>query len=196
MQQRFVFLLFFLFLGLAITASAAWWPFGEHERIKPVAKPLTAPPSAEALPKDGRSLLQQPAPAYRFAHQTAPGQSSTPADWHGKPVFLNFFASWCVPCRAEHPVITELRRKTSAPVIGVGHMDRVEDTQKLLAAHGNPYTLVLEDKFGKGGKAWGVRGVPESFIIDAQGIVVWNHRGPLTEEILQKEILPLLPAAQ
>ncbi len=161
-----------------------------------MATALTPQQPPETAPKSGESLLRQPAPAYRFAQQTVPAQTSVPADWRGKPVFLNFFASWCVPCRAEHPVITELRRKTSAPVIGVGHMDRVEDTQKLLAAHGNPYTLVLEDKFGKGGKAWGVRGVPESFIIDAQGIVVWNHRGPVTEEILQKEILPLLPAAQ
>lgn len=196
MQQRLIFLLFFWCLGGVVAARAAWWPFGEQEKIKPVTRALTPSQPPENLPKDGESLLQQPAPAYRFAQQTAPNQSSVPADWRGKPVFLNFFASWCVPCRAEHPVITELRRKTSAPVIGVGHMDRVEDTQKLLAAHGNPYTLVLEDKYGKGGKAWGVRGVPESFIIDAQGIVVWNHRGPVTAEILQKEILPLLPAAQ
>ena len=141
------------------------------------------------------SLLNQHAPTYIFHPQNAASQNVSPADWQGQTVFLNFFASWCVPCRAEHPVMTALHDATTAPVIGVGHMDRVEDTQALLRKIGNPYTEVLEDKFGRGGKAWGVNGVPESFIIGPHGTVIWNHRGPITQEILQKEILPLLPPA-
>jgi len=141
---------------------------------------------------DQNAKTQKPAPDYRFAVLDAPEKTQSPVDWRGQTVFINFFASWCVPCHAEHPLLEKLRTQTTRPIIGIGHYDRPADTQKMLAALGNPYTLVLEDKMGRGGKSWGLNGVPESFILDAQGLIVWNHRGPLTEKIMQDEILPLL----
>ena len=97
-------------------------------------------------------------------------------------------------CRAEHKLIGDLRATTTAPVIGVSHLDRPDDTQKMLATIGNPYTDVLEDKSGKGGRAWGLAGVPASFILDAQGQIIWQHHGPIDAAMLKEEILPRLAA--
>lgn len=136
----------------------------------------------------------QPAPAYPFRRLTAAEQSVSPADWRGQKVFVNFFASWCVKCRAEHGLITELRAATTAPIIGVSHLDRPDDTRKMLDKVGNPYSDVLEDKSGKGGRAWGLVGVPASFILDAQGQIIWQHHGPIDAAMLKDEILPRLTA--
>jgi cytochrome c biogenesis protein CcmG/thiol:disulfide interchange protein DsbE len=188
MQQRFGFIALFsvLMLGLSCNTEAGWWPFQQKTPLVTTQQPLSQQNA-------GIDLVQQPAPDYIFHQLDLADKTQSPADWRGQTVFLNFFASWCVPCRAEHPVLLKLHTSTSALMIGVGHMDRVEDTQKILATLGNPYSLALEDKTGKGGKSWGVKGVPESFIINDKGIVVWNHRGPITEKIMTDEILPLLP---
>lgn len=143
------------------------------------------------LPADGK---MQAAPTYSFRRLTVPEQSVSPADWRGRKVFVNFFASWCVKCRAEHGLIKELRTATAAPVIGISHLDRPEDTQKMLAQIGNPFSDVLEDKSGKGGRSWGLVGVPASFILDAQGQIVWQNHGPIDAAMLKDEILPRLAA--
>lgn len=197
MQQRFVFIALFsvfMMLGLPFNAIAGWWPFQQKTPLVATQQPPTQQPPVQQ--NAGADLVQQPAPSYVFHQLDLADKTQSPKDWRGQAVFLNFFASWCVPCRAEHPVLLQLQTATSAPMIGIGHMDRVEDTKKILATLGNPYSLTLEDKMGKGGKSWSVRGVPESFIINAQGIVIWNHRGPITEKILTDEILPLLPSSK
>lgn len=140
------------------------------------------------------SNTPQPAPNFTFHRLTAAEQNVSPSDWRGHKVFVNFFASWCVKCRAEHKLIGDLRATTTAPVIGVSHLDRPDDTQKMLATIGNPYTDVLEDKSGKGGRAWGLAGVPASFILDAQGQIIWQHHGPIDAAMLKEEILPRLAA--
>lgn len=150
--------------------------------------PEPSPPTALG----GTKLLQQPAPAGAFAVLNAPEQRQAPAEWRGQPVFVNFFASWCVRCRGEHPLFSELRQAVSTPIIGIAYYDRAADTQKYLADHGNPYTAVLWDKTGGSSRPWGVDAVPQSFVLDAAGTVVWHHRGPINASMLRDEIMPLL----
>lgn len=140
-------------------------------------------------PADGKA---QPAPPYSFRRLAVPEQSVSPADWRGHKVFVNFFASWCGKCRGEHKLLGDLRAATTVPVIGISHLDRPDDTQKMLAQIGNPFSDVLEDKSGKGGRSWGLVGVPASFILDAQGQIVWQHHGPIDAAMLKDEILPRL----
>lgn len=166
------------FIGLAamLTALVLWsWP----EPSQPTAV-------------SGVKLLQQPAPPGAFALLDQPEQRQAPVDWRGQPVFVNFFASWCVRCRGEHPLFSELRQSVSTPIIGIAYYDRAADTQKYLADHGNPYSAVLWDKPGGSSRAWGVDAVPQSFVLDATGTVVWHHRGPINAAMLQDEIVPLL----
>lgn len=140
----------------------------------------------------GTKLLQQPAPPAAFALLEKPEQRQAPVDWRGQPVFINFFASWCGRCRGEHPLFTELRAAVTVPLIGIAYYDRAADTQKYLAEHGNPYSTVLWDKPGGSSRAWGVDAVPQSFVLDAAGTVVWHHRGPINAAMLQNQIVPLL----
>ncbi len=164
------------FLGVTVTSPVVQ-AAQTSQRLALVASPSATP---------------QLAPAYLFRKLTAADQTVSPADWRGRKIFVNFFASWCVKCRAEHGLITELRRTTTAPVIGISHLDRPDDTQKMLDKIGNPYSDVLEDKSGKGGRAWGLVGVPASFILDAQGQIIWQRHGPIDAAMLKDEILPHL----
>jgi cytochrome c biogenesis protein CcmG/thiol:disulfide interchange protein DsbE len=125
-----------------------------------------------------------------------PKSMQSPADWRGKFVFVNFFASWCAPCRAEHPFLQKLKAESGLMMVGIAHADRPTETQRMLDTLGNPFDIVLDDMLSKGGKSWGVNGVPESFILDAQGTVIWNHRGPLGSAIINNEIVPLLKQRQ
>jgi cytochrome c biogenesis protein CcmG, thiol:disulfide interchange protein DsbE len=154
-----------------------WWPFAPAEQT---SKAGSATPRTSLVgqfpPADGFTLLAGGAGQYR------------PADWVGKPVFVNFFASWCAPCRAEHPYLLELKQRTGMMMVGIAHLDRAQAASTMLAQLGNPFTLTLADATGRGGKNWGLNGVPESFILDAKGRIVWNHRGPLNTQLLKDEI--------
>lgn len=156
--------------------------------------PEVAAAKAEAPRRmSGADFLTRAAPGHAFTLLEKPGESQGPQDWVGRGgAFINFFASWCAPCRAEHPVLMDLRKATALPVIGIAHYDRTPEARKMLAELGDPYTLTLEDATGRGGKQWGLNGIPESFILDGKGVVVWNHRGPITPALLQEAILPLL----
>ncbi len=111
-------------------------------------------------------------------------------DLRGKPVLVSFFASWCLPCLAEHPVLTEAAKHV--PVYGVNFMDKDEDRTEFLIRHGNPYTKIGIDTNGAAAIAWGVEGLPTSFLLDAKGKVIYQHDGPLTETDLNHALLPLL----
>lgn len=137
-------------------------------------------------------LLHQSAPGTSFSLLEAQEKQQSPADWRGQPVFVNFFASWCARCRGEHPLFTDLRAAVTTPIIGIAYYDRASNAQNYLAEHGNPYTTVLWDKTGSGGRSWGVDAVPQSFVLDAAGTVMWHHRGPISATMLQSEIVPLL----
>lgn len=110
----------------------------------------------------------------------------------GRPAVINFFASWCVPCRVEHPLLMRLATEEHLPIYGIAYKDKPEDSQKLLATYGDPYREVGVDRGGNVGLDFGVYGVPETYVIDSEGIIRKRFVGPLTAEVVDKELLPLL----
>jgi cytochrome c biogenesis protein CcmG, thiol:disulfide interchange protein DsbE len=113
---------------------------------------------------------------------------------NGKPMLVNFFASWCAPCLAEHPLFTRLSAREGVPIIGIAWKDKPEATRAWLAKLGNPYRQLLFDPDGKTALDWGLSGVPETYLVDGQGIVRLHFRGPISERDLTSTILPLLKA--
>ena len=109
----------------------------------------------------------------------------------GKPVLVNFFASWCAPCLAEHPLFERLKSREGAVIVGIAWKDKPEATRAWLARLGDPFTRLGFDQDGKIALDWGLSGVPETYLIDAQGIIRLHFRGPITERDLGT-ILPLL----
>ena len=111
----------------------------------------------------------------------------------GDVKLVNFFASWCVPCRVEHPQIAELA--TQVPVYGIDHKDKPEDAARFLDELGDPYAAIGADP-GRTGIDWGITGVPETFVIDAEGTVAFRYAGPITVEVMNDAILPAIAAAR
>lgn len=165
-------------------------------------------------PRDVPSpLVGKPAPAFRLAVLNQSGQTMGPEDMKGKVWLLNVWASWCVSCREEHPVLVEFsRRGSGTPVIGLNYkelrgdgaidMRRIPAEQEVplalerangwLQAHGDPYLLTVMDIDGRVGIDYGVYGVPETYVIDKNGIIRMKHTGPVTPQILGEKILPLV----
>ena len=125
------------------------------------------------------------------AAPTLPGQLGEGLIKAGKPVLVNFFASWCAPCLAEHPMFERLKQREGATIIGIAWKDKPEATRAWLQRLGDPFTRLGFDQDGKTALDWGLSGVPETYLIDAQGIVRLHFRGPITERDLGA-ILPLL----
>lgn len=113
----------------------------------------------------------------------------------GRPVIVNVFASWCVPCRDEHPVLVELKRRTALPLYGIDYKDDPKAARRFLDELGNPFDRVGADPSGRTSIDWGVYGVPETYIVDGEGRIAYKHVGPLTPAIVEAEILPALGAA-
>ena len=136
-------------------------------------------------------LVGKPAPAFDAESLHDPGSRFSPADLRGKVWLLNVWASWCVACRDEHPVLVAYARSPGAvPVIGLNYKDKRNDGQLWLARHGNPYTLSVFDPDGRIGLDYGVYGVPETYLIDRSGRIRHKHNGPVTPEVLEKTLLP------
>jgi cytochrome c biogenesis protein CcmG/thiol:disulfide interchange protein DsbE len=165
-------------------------------------------------PRDVPSpLVGKPAPAFNLAMLSAPEKQLGPKDMQGKVWLLNVWASWCVSCRQEHPVLVELSKKRSDVMLvglnykevrGDGNFDMSKmpeaDERKLafqranqwLAQHGDPYKLTVVDIDGRVGIDYGVYGVPETYVIDKTGVIRMKHTGPITPDVLEKKILPLV----
>tara|TARA_B110000196_G_C20989961_1_gene587708 strand:- start:104 stop:628 length:525 start_codon:yes stop_codon:yes gene_type:complete len=110
----------------------------------------------------------------------------------GEYILINFFASWCTPCRAEHHLFFEIKKdKPNLFILGIAHKDDPDDSQKYLSEEGNPYTFVGLDQDGKVALEFGVFGLPETFIINREGKIIFKHTGPLTKEIINDEIKAL-----
>ena len=114
------------------------------------------------------------------------------ADLKGDVSLVNVFASWCTACRDEHPVFMELQKHGTVPVHGLNYKDRPEDAARWLAALGDPYTRTGADIDGRVGIDWGVYGVPETFVIDREGRIVYKHIGPVTPRVVSEKIIPLV----
>ena len=141
-------------------------------------------------------LIGKPAPAFTLTKLDDGNQKISRDDLLGKVWMLNVWASWCAPCREEHPLVIDIAQRGLVPVYGLNYKDTAAAATGWLAKLGNPYTATLVDADGRVGIDFGVYGVPETFIIDKQGIVRMKHTGPLTPDVLRKRIEPLLKELQ
>ncbi len=137
-------------------------------------------------------LIGRPMPEFALPAQE-PGQGFGSADIAAlrRPMLVNFFASWCVPCIVEHPELMALSR-SGLPIWGVAYKDTVAAASGFVARHGNPYARIARDAPGQVAIDWGVYGVPESYLIDAQGTVRWRMAGPLTPAVVSEQLQPLM----
>ncbi|WCE03384.1 DsbE family thiol:disulfide interchange protein [Pseudoxanthomonas sp. JBR18] len=150
-------------------------------------------PDRQALPS---ALIGKPAPATVLPLLHEPDKTLDFATLRGKPYLLNVWGSWCPECRVEHPVINAFARTGKVRVIGYDLKDEPADALRWLQQFGNPYETVVTDVQGKASLNWGIYGAPETFLIDADGIIRWKHVGPLDEALIERELLPALAAAE
>ena len=137
-------------------------------------------------------FIGKPAPAFNLPQLADPGKSFSNANLQGQVSLLNVWASWCVSCKQEHPFLLKLAKQNILPIYGLDYKDEREAGMEWLNRLGNPYTVSVFDADGKVGIEWGVYGVPETFVIDKQGVIRHKHTGPITEESWQKTLLPLI----
>jgi cytochrome c biogenesis protein CcmG, thiol:disulfide interchange protein DsbE len=137
-------------------------------------------------------LIGKASPNFSLARLEDANKTTRKDDLIGKVWMLNVWASWCVACRQEHPVLIAFSKKKTLPIYGLNYKDDRLEGLKWLSNFGNPYDSSLFDQDGRVGIDWGVYGVPETFIIDKQGIVRFKHIGPLTPEVIRTLIEPLV----
>lgn len=137
-------------------------------------------------------LINRPAPAFKLPTVGAPERTVSAQDLRGQVWILNVWASWCVACRIEHPVLVEFARTSPVPIYGLNYKDKRDDAVRWLANFGNPYRQSLSDTDGMVGIDFGVYGVPETFVIDRDGVIRLKLTGPVTPEALRNTILPLI----
>ncbi len=135
-------------------------------------------------------MTGQPAPAYALERLDGAGQV-TPADFAGKAYVVNFFASWCAPCRVEHPLLRDLAEE-GVPILGVAYKDKPDATRGMLSELGDPFAVTALDPSGRLGLEFGIAGVPETFVIGADGAILALHRGPLDKRVIETKIKPAL----
>ena len=137
-------------------------------------------------------LIDKPAPKFALQRLDDAARTIRLDDMRGKVWVLNVWASWCVACREEHPLLVEFARKRVVPIYGLNYKDQREDASAWLARFGNPYDASLFDDDGRVGIDFGVYGVPETFVIDQNGVIRLKHIGPITPDVLATKIEPLL----
>jgi cytochrome c biogenesis protein CcmG/thiol:disulfide interchange protein DsbE len=138
-------------------------------------------------------LVGKPAPDISLPALDAEAQKFDRAELgQGRPIIVNFWASWCVPCRLEHSTLEALAARKGITLYGVDYKDRPEDARAFLTELGNPFGKINEDREGRVSIDWGVTGVPETFVIDGKGIIRVHYAGPLNDQVLAQLILPAL----
>lgn len=177
-----VFLPLVLFLSLA---GVFFWQLNAGGDPSQIPSALIGRPAPEfALP---------PVEGLNTSGGAVPGFSR--ADLAGGVSLVNVFASWCVPCRDEHPLLVELAADDRFRLYGLNYKDEPENATRFLGALGNPYDAVGSDRSGRVGIDWGVYGVPETFVVDAAGTIVYKHIGPLTPESIASKLMPAVEKA-
>ncbi len=141
-------------------------------------------------------LINKPAPQFSLAQLREPAKPLGTADMKGQVWLLNVWASWCVACREEHPLLVELSKAKIMPIIGLNYKDEPAPGKAWLAQNGDPYTTSVMDRDGRVGIDFGVYGVPETFVIDKAGTIRYKQIGPITPDALEKKILPLVRELQ
>jgi cytochrome c biogenesis protein CcmG/thiol:disulfide interchange protein DsbE len=137
-------------------------------------------------------LVGKPAPNFSLTQLQAPEKTISPKDMEGKVWLLNVWASWCVACREEHPVLLDFSKLGVVPIIGLNYKDGRKEGSDLLTQFGDPYQLSAFDSDGRVGIDFGVYGVPETFLIDKHGVIRYKQIGPVTPEVLSEKLLPLI----
>ena len=146
-----------------------------------------------ALPS---ALVGRAAPAFELAVLDGEGRSVNVGELRGQVWLFNVWASWCAPCQLEHPVVAGLAQRARVPVYGLNYKDQPAAARAWLQRLGDPYAATLVDPQGRTAIDYGVYGVPETFVIDRQGVVRFRHAGPLTPEMVERRLLPLLRELQ
>ena len=167
------------FLAIAALLAAGLW--------------LSRKPDRDALPS---ALLGKPAPAFALPSLHDPSRMVTLKDLRGAPFVMNVWGSWCPECRIEHPVLTRFAATKRVRVVGYNFKDERADALRWLQQFGNPFWLVVADVDGRTAIDWGIYGAPETFLVDAKGIVRWKHVGVLTDDIIERDLLPALHAVE
>ena len=142
-------------------------------------------------------LIDKPAPEFTLAPVEGldvPGFDT--ASLKGEVTIVNVFASWCIPCRDEHPLLTALKAETQVRLFGINQKDAPENARAFLTELGNPYDAVGADPSTRVSIDWGVYGVPETFLVDADGIIRYKHIGPLSIEAIERELIPAITKAR
>ena len=155
---------------------------------------------AVGLTRDPRTVpspfIGKPAPPFTLTQLHDEKIAFTPADMKGKVWLLNVWASWCVSCRVEHPLLVEMSRGKVVPIVGLNYKDKRDDGLRWLARFGNPYVLSAYDDEGRVGIDYGVYGVPETYLIDKQGVIRFKQIGILAPQIIKEKVLPLVKALE
>lgn len=149
--------------------------------------------SPDQLPS---ALVGRPVPEFALAPVKGRTVGLSSADLQGHVSLVNVFASWCVPCRDEHPILVRLSEQGFVPIYGLNYKDRPEDAQLWLNALGDPYDRTGADLDGRVAIDWGVYGIPETFVIDSDGTIAYKHIGPFTQAIMDDTIVPLIRELQ
>ncbi|MEY2897345.1 MAG: hypothetical protein RL669_1614 [Pseudomonadota bacterium] len=137
-------------------------------------------------------LVDKPAPAFELAKLSQPDQTFSRDDMKGKVWMLNVWASWCTACREEHPLLVDIARQGTVPIVGLNYKDKPDAAKQWLAQWGDPYKLSVQDPVGRTGIEYGVYGVPETFVIDKNGVIRFKQIGPITPKVWQEKMLPLI----
>lgn len=139
-------------------------------------------------------LIGKPVPAFSLPALDG-GETISESTLNGRPLLVNYFASWCTPCLQEHPLLMRLAQRGDVELLGINYKDAEPDARAWLARHGNPYSRIARDDRGVAGLDWGVYGVPETFVIAADGTISYKQVGPLNEQVWAREIAPRLGVA-
>lgn len=146
-------------------------------------------PDRDVLPS---ALIGKPAPAFQLPVLHDPTITVSSAELRGAPYVLNVWGSWCAACREEHPVLTRFAETKRVRVIGYNWKDEPADALRWLEQLGNPFVLVLSDVEGRTAIDWGVTAAPETFLVDASGVVRWKYSGALSQRVIDTQLIPEL----
>lgn len=142
-------------------------------------------------------MIGKPVPSFEIPGLEAGASTLTDADLKtGKPLLVNFFASWCVPCRAEHENLMRLGREHGVPIVGIAYKDTPDRALGFLDELGNPFIKTGSDQSGRLAIDWGVTGVPETFLISPDGLITYRHWGPIVGDSFETKLLPAMEALQ